>query len=216
MQLEVSRIRHALPDQSLLNIVADFVDIPLSIGIDFMDSEALLADNIRNNLFCQPENLELAITRKNMRMFIGWEVKAILFTKFELYRRHRQLYHRSAGKLFNDMKRAFPGKCSSTVRHTLKRIAEDCIICQKISVPHRFKITLPNEKGIFNGVIAMDIISLDVGKRKKAPVLHVLDANTHFQNAIFVKGESSYDICNASMECRSSVYVGYPRVIKTD
>ena len=56
---------------------------------------------------------------------------------------------------------------------------------------------------------------LDVNKRRQAPVLHIVDSQTHFQNAVFLKGESARDVWDAFIEAWSTVYVGYPKTLKT-
>lgn len=53
-------------------------------------------------------------------------------------------------------------------------------------------------------------------KTKTVHVLHIVDTNSYFQNAIFSKGQSSRHIWDAPVEAWSSVYIGYPRILKTD
>lgn len=50
-------------------------------------------------------------------------------------------------------------------------------------------MSLPDEKIIFNGIVGIDLIWLNVsqGRKKKAPILHIIDTRTHAQNAIFLK-----------------------------
>lgn len=52
-------------------------------------------------------------------------------------------------------------------------------------------------------------------RKRKVLVSHFVDTNTHLQNAIFLKRESSRDIWYAFIESLASVYVGYPKTIKT-
>lgn len=211
--------RLALPfNKGYLPIQADIVDadVPLLIGLDYLDREKLLADNISNQLICKKQGWKLPITRRNGHMFLEWDTKTILFTKFELMRLHRHFFHPSAGKLFNILKRGFEKKCTSEVKQTLEQISKECLACQQKATPHRFKVALPETDIVFNGVVALDLMWLDVNRSRKAPILHVIDTQTHFQNAVFLKGESARDVWDAFIEAWSTVYVGYPKTLKTD
>lgn len=210
--------RIPLRTDGYLPIFADIVDadVPLLLGLDYLDREKLLADNLSNKLVCIDDGWELPIIRRNGHMFIDWNIRQILFTKFELYRMHRNFFHPSAKKLFNVIKKGFPEKCTPDVQKKLESISKDCLRCQEKSVPHRFKVSLPNDEIMFNGVIALDLMWLDVGKRRKAPILHIVDTQTHFQNAVFLKGESARDVWDAFIEAWSTVYVGYPQTLKSD
>lgn len=88
----------------------------------------------------------------------------------------------------------------------------------KKSTPRRFKVSLLDDKIIFNGFVALDLMWLDIHKKRKrkVPLLHIVDTQTHFQNAVFLKGESVRDVWDGFIEAWSSVYVGYPRVLKSD
>lgn len=57
---------------------------------------------------------------------------------------------------------------------------------------------------------------MDVGKSKKAPVVHILDTQTHLQNAVFLKGDSVRDVYDVFMDARTSTYIGYTQVVRTD
>lgn len=216
--LGILEFRLPLPNNGYLPISADIVnaDIPLLIGLDYMDREKLLANNLVNKLICEEHGWELAITRRNGHMFVDWNVQRILFTKFELYKMHRNFFHPSARKLFQVLKRGYPEKCTGDTLKKLEEISKSCLRCQKKSVPHRFKVSLPDDKIVFNGVVALDLLWLDIGKRRKAPVLHIIDTQTHLQNAVFLKGESARDVWDAFIEAWSTVYVGYPKTLKSD
>jgi len=205
-------------DTSYLPTFADIVDadIPLLLGLDYMDKEKLLADNLKNMLICEENGWTLPITRRKGHMFVEWNIQKILFTNMELHRMHRNFFHPSARKLFNVLKRAYPYSCNSETLKQLEAISKNCTRCQQKRTPHRFKVALPNDEIIFNGVVALDLTWLDVGKKLKAAVLHIVDTHTHFQNAVFLKGGSARDVWDAFIEAWSSVYVGYPTTLKTD
>lgn len=211
--------RLPIPSKGYLPIVADIVDadIPLLIGLDFLDREQLLADNISNKLISRHDNWEIPIIRRNGHLFVTWNLKTILFTKSELFKLHRNFFHPSSKKLFNVLKRAFPDKCPPEVQRKLEIISQDCLQCQQKLNPYRFKVSLPKDEIIFNGVVLVDLMWLDTGNgKRKSPILHIIDSDTHFQNAVFLKGESARDIWDAFTEAWSTVYIGYPTTIKTD
>lgn len=64
--------------------------------------------------------------------------------------------------------------------------------------------------------MCLDLLWLDTGSKKKAPVLHSVDMRAHFQNAIFLKGESARNVWDAFVEAWATVYTGYPQSIKSD
>lgn len=53
-------------------------------------------------------------------------------------------------------------------------------------------------------------------KCKKLPVLHIVYTHTHFQDSIFLKGESARDLSDRFIKASSSVYVGYPKILIKD
>lgn len=146
-------------------------------------------------------------------MFIQWNLNTILFTKMELLRMHRNFFHPSAKNLYNVLKRGFALKCTVDVKNNLEKIIKQRLHCQQRSTPHRFKVCLPPDKIVFNGIVVLYMLWLNIkGKRKKVPALHIVDIHTHFQNAIFLKSESSRHIWDGFVEAWASVYIGYPRI----
>lgn len=57
----------------------------------------------------------------------------------------------------------------------------------------------------------MDLIRLN-GK----PVLHIVDIETNYQNAIFISGKPIQDICHDFIYCWESVYTCFPNEIRLD
>lgn len=57
---------------------------------------------------------------------------------------------------------------------------------------------------------------LDMGKTRKAPVLHIIDTQMRFQNAILLKGQSACHVWDAFIEAWSTVYIGYPNTLRVD
>lgn len=156
--------------------------------MDFLDREQLLADNISNKLTSRHDNWEIPITRRIGHLFVTWDLKTMLFTKSELFKLHQRFFHPTSRKLFNVLKRDFPDKCPPEVQRKLEFISRDCLQCQQKSNPYRFKVSLPKDKIVFNGGVLVDLMWVDTGNgKRKSPIFHIIDSDTHFQNAIFLK-----------------------------
>lgn len=94
----------------------------------------------------------------------------------------------------------------------LERITATCEVCQPESdAPHRFRVSLPHGECVFNRIVCLYLIKL-----KRRTVLHVVDKDTKFSAACFLKGESSAETWNAFMMVWVSVYIGFPDVIAVD
>ena len=185
-------IRIPTPNTGFLEIQADVVsaDVPLLIGIDTLDKFKLVADNVRNILECRTQQWSLPITRLHGHMYITWDPCTVLFTRNELKRIHKHMWHPSASKLYNILKRTHPKDTTCDTLKILEEISAACSTCTTLSRnPHRFRVTLPKDRCIFNHELAIDLVWL-----KKKPVLHVVDTHTNFSAAIFLPSKSTKDI----------------------
>ena len=91
-------------------------------------------------------------------------------------------------------------------------ISKSCETCQAFSVPlQRFSVALPPTEIIFNRKIALDLMWIE----HKA-VLHVVDPETHFSAATFIKQHSVESVWESFVTCWASLYVGFPEKIKVD
>ena len=208
------RIRIPLPNGSFLPLSIDVVDadIPCLLGLDLLDREGLVADNVENVLDSRRDHWKMPITRKHGHMFVEWGRQDIRFTKAELQKLHLHFFHANAQKLFNLLKRARPDSVNSDTRNALEEIAKACRNCHQHSPrPYRFRVSIPADDVKFNHEVAVDLMWL-----KGRPLLHIVDTHTRFQNAILLKGESAQDVWDAFVEGWASVYIGYPNRIRSD
>lgn len=128
-------------------------------------------------------------------MFLTWDVRTILFTSSELFKLHKHFFHPSSRKLFNLLRRVFPKNCPPHIRSRIEELTRNCGTCQRRSHQiHRFRVSIPEENVVFNFEAALDLMFLDIGKNRKAQILHLVDTQTDFQNAVFLKGESARDV----------------------
>lgn len=73
------------------------------------------------------------------------------------------------------------------VGEPLQKIADHCEKFSEYSVPSfSFRTTIPKDEIIFTRKIAMGLMWLN-----GQPLLNVLDTETIFQNAIFIKGKTA-------------------------
>lgn len=216
--LEIMEFRTSLPNNTNLPVLADIIniDVPLLIGLDNLDSHQLLAQNLKNKRV--HHNWEPPLLRHNGHLFLQWNCQEILFTKSELYHVHRNFFHPGATKLSNVLKRGYPKECLSDALKSLQSISANCLPCQQKLTPRRFKLSLPDEKTVFNGVVAIDLtwLNANTDQMKKTPILHIIDTHIDFQNAEYPKGESARHVCDDFIEHWSAVYIGYPQKLKTD
>lgn len=78
-------IRIPLPNGAYLTLTIDVVnaDVPLLLGLDILDREPLVADNVANILDSRRDHWQLPIPRKYGHMFVEWGRPDIRFTKAE-------------------------------------------------------------------------------------------------------------------------------------
>ena len=80
-----------------------------------------------------------------------------------------------------------------------------------LSTPVPFQGSIPDDAVVYNHEVAMDLLWLD-----KKPVLHIIDTHTSFQNAMFITEKSPEGLWTAFVECWSTVYLGFPNVLRVD
>ena len=120
--------------------------------------------------------------------------------------------HPTYGKLYNLIKRAYPEKATTSVKQLLDQISKACSSCATYSnPPFRFRATISPDNIIFNREVSMDLMWLN-----KRAVLHIVDTATSFQNATFIRSQSSKELWNDFIECWASVYTGFPENIRLD
>lgn len=207
-------LRLPLPDGQFLPLLIDVVDadIPFLLGLDVLDNERLVADNVSNVLESRRDKWKLPIKRKHGHMFVEWGQESIRFTKAELQKLHLHLFHANVQKLYNLLKRARPEEVTADTRRTLEEIADASRNCHTHKAgPYRFRVSIPEEEVRFNHEVAIDLMWI-----KRNPLLHIVNTQTRFQNAVLLKGESAKDVWDAFIEGWASVYIGYPNRIRAD
>ncbi len=97
-----------IPNGSFLSIQSDVVsaDVPLLLGLNVLDREHLVADDVTNELHSPLLGYSMPFERKFGHLYLCWSTNEVLFTKRELVKLHRHFHHPSSGKLYELVKRA--------------------------------------------------------------------------------------------------------------
>jgi hypothetical protein len=186
------------------------VDVPLLLGMDFLDRHKLIVDVTRNVLVHQSTLSSQPLTRKHGHIYIEWD-SDMLFTHEELTKLHRNFFHPTVNNMMNLFKRANIRDLPDDTRRSLEEIASRCNTCQSFSAkPYRFRVSMPDSI-VFNDTLAIDLLWLE-GKA----VLHVVDLHTHFSAAGFLQRQSVDDVWITLLTIWVCVYPGLPNVIKAD
>jgi hypothetical protein len=187
----------------VMEVYVDVValDVPFLIGLDLMDKHRLQFLSVSNELERTAVDgsscWRMLVTRKMGHGYIEWAVENVLYSRSQLVRLHKHLYHPSTGKLLSLLRRATPDLVNVETKSTLEEISKACLACQTYSgSPMHFSIRTP-EHVVFNQELRTDLMFLEDRK----PVLHVVDAGTTFQAATFLDGEDANSVWNAFLIC---------------
>ena len=206
-------IRVPITESHFIELLVDVVDvqIPFLLGLDTMKQFKLVLDTDNLRLSSKSEGWDVPLTSKRGHLYYEWKLE-ILFTQSELVRIHKHFYHPKSERLYSLMKRGVPERTSPEVLRDLEKIENTCELCQRLShAPHRFRVSLPEKYVVFNRIVCMDIMFLE-GK----PILHVLDKDTKFSAAAFLRSETTEETWETLMRIWVSVYIGSPDTITTD
>lgn len=98
-------------------------DVPLLLGLDVLDREQLVPDNVENLLESRLYGWAIPIIRSFGHMYITLDVDKIMFTRTELYKLHRHFHHPSTGKLMALLKRSKLKDVDNNTRKLLEDIS---------------------------------------------------------------------------------------------
>lgn len=179
---------------STLSLLVDVVrpNIPFLLGLDVLDEYGLQVLSYENLLQCVTEGWKTPTVRKLGHIYLEWSAsfKAFL-SKPQLDRLHRHLMHPSTIKLYELLSRAAPEHLTPDTRQLLQEVSSACETCSVYSKRQiSFRIR-ENGETRFNQRVMIDIMYLDTSTTKKQPVLHVVDSANNFQNAAFIRDNSS-------------------------
>ena len=206
----------------LLDVVD--VDIPALIGLDVLEGNFLMVDNISNRLWhrivISNDPLEIVdkwwvpLIRDKHHLYVLLHVPmSTFYTTQHLRKLHRQFAYPSPIKLYVLLKRAGLEAVDNNTLNQLEKIVAECDLCQRIrNAPYRLRITLGQEHTRFNSKVYTDLMHIEGDY-----VLHPVDEATRFSAANFVcKRVTTEKVWEAIIQCWSSVYTGMPYTIAVD
>ncbi len=208
------QIRIPTPNCSFLKIKVNVVpaDVPLLLGLDVLDNEKLVANNVQNELQATHHDWSMPLIRKHGHLYLTWNPKLILFTKSEIIKLHRHCKHPTSGKLYEVVKRARSNQVDKATRQLLEKITKACETRQTFSASlQRFRASLPPSDIVFNREVALYLMWIE----KKA-VLHVVDIETGFNSATFLSYQTDEAVWDAFVICCASLYIGFPTKMRAD
>lgn len=193
-----------------VDIVA--ADVPLLIGLEFLDEQCIYIDNTRDEVVCRRDDWSDKLQRKSGHLMWEWNWSEVLYTRSELTKLHKSFFHPFAQKLYNLIRRSRPEDATPETRQLLGDISRRCHTCQTFGArPLRFKVAMPDEQLVFNEELSMDLMWLD-GKA----VLHMVDTATGFNAAETLPGQSVEHVWQAFVSGWAALYPGYPNKLRVD
>ena len=206
-------VRMPVDNTYFLSISIQVVDVnvPLLLGLDFLDAFGMNVDASRDILRSEERGWSFDLVRKFGHLYVEWDA-GNYYTAKELKKIHRHFFHPDTGRLYAMLKRADAEETTPDVMGNLETITKECDICQRhMKEPRSFRVALPPEKVVFNKVVLMDRMTLS-GK----PVLHMVDRDTKFSVAEFLQGESAKEAWNVYMSAWATTYIGFSDEIHAD
>jgi hypothetical protein len=133
------------------------------------------------------------------------------YTQNQIRKLHRHFIHPSAQKLSNLLSTSSPENMTPETRAMIYEITANCQTCQEISRrPLRFSVRSGDDV-IFNQHLLLDIMYI-----RGKPLLHIIDAGTHFSAAKFLTSVSAEAVWSAFVRAWSLTYIGHPSSMLTD
>ena len=162
------------------------VDVPLLLGLDFLDDYKMNVDTANDMLESKSLIWSLPLTRTLGHLYLEWDYETF-FTSEELRKLHNHFFHPESGRLYSMLKRADDSQTTPSDLKELERIASECNVCQRnIAASSKFRTALPSEDVVFNRCLCMDIMFLE-----GMAVLHMVDKDTKFRAAAFLPEQTA-------------------------
>lgn len=186
------------------------LDTPTPFLLSLADADRLGAyfNNVLD-VIVRSDKTTIPVVRKWGHPFFNVSLReaASFFTETELRRLHRRFGHPRTERLHTMLKEAGHDINASA----LKQIEKFCHFCQSHEKgPQRFKFSIKDNL-YFNYEIVIDVVR--IGNRD---VLHVIDTDTSFQAATFLKSMSARDTWEALCKCWINTYQGPPDYVVHD
>jgi hypothetical protein len=157
------------------------VDVPLLLGMDFLNKHRVIVDVTRNVLIHRQSNASQPLARKHGHVYIEWDSN-ILFTHGELVKLHKNFFHPTVNNLMDLFKCANIQDLPVDARESLEDITARCDTCQTFtSKPYHFRVSMPDSI-VFNHTLAIDLVWLEGNA-----AFHVVDLHMYLSAAGFLQ-----------------------------
>lgn len=95
---------------------------------------------------------------------------------------------------------------------SLKKVSEDCEVRRRVSsAPRRFELTVETEALSFNHLVQVDTMFIH-----GCPIVHMVDKETHFCAASFLRSQPSKELWKTIQRMWSLVHLGPPNYLVVD
>lgn len=68
----------------------------------------------------------------------------------------------------------------------------------------------------FDQLMLYDEVAIDLVRLRQTPILRVVDIHTSLQNRTVFRGKTAHDLWLVFVECWTTLYSGYPDIIRLD
>lgn len=181
------------------------------ISLEAIHRLELILDNLDNLLVSKRHERTLPIIHKRGHLYVIRDFSEIMFTESQFTRLHLQFFHPSAAKLYYLIRRARREEAATETRDLISETSKQFRACQHFETrASSFHVTKLNEI-IFNQDLALDIMLLD-----KSPVVYIVDPQTHFGDAVFLRNQRNEFIWTPFLEFWTKIYTGFPDRLKVE
>jgi hypothetical protein len=216
-------VRVPTPDNSFMLINVDVVkaDVPFLIGLETLEVFGMIVDIVKNELIAPKAGWSVPIIRKFRHVYLEWKATdKIMFTRRELQKLHRNMFHPSNQALIELKKRAKLEDLDEDGKKILQEISASCKTCQFMGPkPLRVRAVIPEEA---DKLVLGDELSIDLTWIERNSVLHAVNTATRFSATTYLDtngadyGQGVDGIWSALVDCWVATYSGYPNKLRTD
>jgi len=109
-------------------------DIPLLIGLDSLDKIKWNFLTVENSLQSVPEGWNIPLSRKLGHIYMTWKIQfKNFFSKAQLTRIHKHMFHPSSKKLYEFLNKASPEQMTTETKSLIEDITKSCHPCQSFA-----------------------------------------------------------------------------------
>lgn len=180
------RIPVSLTHFSILQAHVVNLDVPLLFGLYIMTKFKIILDFDEDIGKSKSDGWTLQMIKKLEHAYV--ELKpSIFFTETDLRRIHIHLYCPQKANFFAVVGPADPKLVSTKVYSDFEKLQTTCGVCKMESdKPHLFRVSLLCGDCMFNLVVSLGIIKLEI-----KTLLYAVYRDTKFSSVCFMNGEST-------------------------